>query len=254
MKVSVCCMTFNHKDFIKQCLESILMQKTKFNFDVIIHDDASTDGTQEIIMEYESKYPFLFFSMLQSENQYSKAKVYPWLFLYPLAGGKYIAECDGDDFWTDPYKLQKQVDFMEANPDYSICYHPYLMLTNGVFSEPSAEPPCDYTADELIAFDNKNGYGMATNTKLYRNFINDENIKYFDNLCPDYILNVIAGMHGKCKFIEGIEPSVYRKHPGNTWSGTSNTFGRAREMKRRLYQHILESGNDRYIQLRKGII
>lgn len=121
--VSICCITFNHAAYIKKCLDGFVMQQTKFPFEVIIHDDASIDGTQEIIKDYINRFPDLFVPILQKENQYSKGvKRILATFCYPISKGKYIALCEGDDYWTDPLKLQKQVDFMEAHPNSTLCY------------------------------------------------------------------------------------------------------------------------------------
>ena len=121
--LSISCITYNHEPFIKECLEGFLLQKTNFEFEVLIHDDASLDNTANIIKEYEMKYPDLFRVIYQNENQYSKGvKTINPKFNYPRARGKYIALCEGDDYWTDPYKLQKQVDFLEANSDYDLVY------------------------------------------------------------------------------------------------------------------------------------
>ena len=122
--VSVCCITYNHASFIRKCLDGFLMQQTDFPIEILIHDDCSTDGTTEIIREYEAKYPDLIFPLYEEENQYSMGGAGKMdLYNYTRARGKYIAYCEGDDYWTDPLKLQKQVDFMEANPDYSVCWH-----------------------------------------------------------------------------------------------------------------------------------
>lgn len=121
--VSISCITYNHEKYIRHCLDSLLMQKTNFKYDIIVHDDASTDNTANIIREYEKKYPDVIKPIYQSENQYSKGiKIGP-NFITPIIKGKYVAFCEGDDFWTDPYKLQKQFDIMEKNPDCSICTH-----------------------------------------------------------------------------------------------------------------------------------
>lgn len=122
--VSICTLTFNHAKFIRQCLDGFLMQEREFGIEILIHDDASTDGTVEILREYEAKYPGLIFPLYESENQYSRGGAGKMdFFNYNRARGKYIACCEGDDYWTDPLKLQKQVDFMEANPEYSVCFH-----------------------------------------------------------------------------------------------------------------------------------
>ena len=124
--VSICCITYNHASFIRKCLDGFLMQQTTFPIEILIHDDCSTDGTTEIIREYEAKYPDLIFPLYEEENQYQQGKAAEIDFYnYRRARGKYIAYCEGDDYWTDPLKLQKQVDFMEANPEYSVCFHDF---------------------------------------------------------------------------------------------------------------------------------
>ncbi len=122
--VSICCITYNHAPFIRKCLDGFLMQQTNFPIEILIHDDCSTDGTTEIIREYEAKYPDLIFPLYEEENQYQKGKAAEIDFYnYCRARGKYIAYCEGDDYWTDPLELQKQVDFMEAKLEYSVCFH-----------------------------------------------------------------------------------------------------------------------------------
>lgn len=122
--ISISCITYNHKPFIRTCIENILSQNTTFSLEILIHDDASTDGTKEIIEEYREKYPDIIFPYFQTDNQYNKGvRGFMAKYNFPRCNGKYIALCEGDDYWTDPYKLQKQVDFLEAHPDYSGCYH-----------------------------------------------------------------------------------------------------------------------------------
>ena len=130
--VSICCMSYNHAPFIRKTLDGFLMQqppscvsqdaKLSDWCEILIHDDASTDGTNNIICEYAEKYPDLFHPLYETENQYSKGKVMD-VYNYNRVNGRYIAVCEGDDFWTDPYKLQKQVDFMESHQEYSVCFH-----------------------------------------------------------------------------------------------------------------------------------
>lgn len=123
--LSICCITYNHENYISQAIEGFLAQKTSFNFEIIIHDDASTDATASIVKKYEQEHPNLIKAIYQKENQYSQG-IKPWPnFVFPIARGKYIALCEGDDYWTDPYKLQKQVDFLEANPEYNLTCHRY---------------------------------------------------------------------------------------------------------------------------------
>lgn len=120
--VSIRCTTYNHAPYIRQCLDGFVMQKTNFPFEAIVHDDASTDGTDKIILEYAEKYPNIIIPVLEEENQYSKGNGSVTRIVESYMRGKYIAFCEGDDYWTDPYKLQKQVDFLEAHPDYGLCH------------------------------------------------------------------------------------------------------------------------------------
>lgn len=121
--VSISCITYNHASYIKECIDGFLMQKTNFNFEVLIHDDHSTDGTEEIIKEYAKQYPDIIKPLFEKENQYSLGKpIGSAVWNLPRARGKSVAMCEGDDYWIEPYKLQKQVDFLESHPDYGMCY------------------------------------------------------------------------------------------------------------------------------------
>lgn len=121
--VSVLCMVYNHEKYLRKCLDGFVMQKTNFKFEVIVHDDASTDHSTDIIKEYEKKYPNLIKSIYQTENQYSKGVKIMKTFMFPMAKGKYIASCEGDDYWCDENKLQKQYEIMEENPKCHLCVH-----------------------------------------------------------------------------------------------------------------------------------
>lgn len=123
IKVSVCCLVYNHEKYLRQCLDGFMMQKTNFKFEVLIHDDASTDGSADIIREYEKKYPDIIKPIYQKENQYSKGVKVSWVYQYPRAKGKYIALCEGDDYWIDVNKLQNQVNIMENENSISLCTH-----------------------------------------------------------------------------------------------------------------------------------
>jgi len=120
--VSIICTAFNHEAYIKDALEGFVMQKTTFPFEIIVSDDASIDATALIINQYEKKHPELFKIFYHKENQFSKGIPFFVNELVANARGKYIALCEGDDYWTDPYKLQKQVDFLEANPEYGLVF------------------------------------------------------------------------------------------------------------------------------------
>lgn len=121
--VSIACITYNHAPYIRQCLNGFMMQQTNFKYEVIINDDCSTDGTTEIIREYSEKYSDIFRPIYHDENQYQKGVRGMFVkFVFPKARGKYVALCEGDDYWTDPYKLQKQVDILENDPKATFVY------------------------------------------------------------------------------------------------------------------------------------
>ena len=121
--VSVICITYNHRNFIRRCLDSLVSQNTDFRYEIIVHDDASTDGTREIVREYAGRYPGLVIPLLQEENQFSKGISFIESFIVPVASGKYFVECEGDDYWCDPDKLRLQVEALEAHPECSVCVH-----------------------------------------------------------------------------------------------------------------------------------
>ncbi len=120
--VTIRCITYNHEPYIRECLEGFVMQQTNFKFEAVVHDDASTDGTAAIIAEFAEKYPDIIKPLYETENQYSKKDGSLDRIMNAHMRGKYIAMCEGDDYWTDPHKLQKQVDFLEANPEYGLCF------------------------------------------------------------------------------------------------------------------------------------
>lgn len=120
--VSIRCLVYNHEAYLRQCLDGFVMQKTNFRFEAIVHDDASTDGSAAIIREYAEKYPDIIKPIFETENQYSKRDGSLRRIMDEACKGKYIAMCEGDDYWTDPFKLQKQVDFLESHSEYSMCF------------------------------------------------------------------------------------------------------------------------------------
>lgn len=138
--LTVLCTSFNQVDYIRECLEGIVMQKCSFKWEAIVHDDASTDGTQDIIREYAAKYHDIIKPILQHENQFSKKDGSLRNILMNACKGKYIANLEGDDYWTDPLKLQKQVEYLENHPEcglvrtnYNRYYQTTKKLEKGVF-------------------------------------------------------------------------------------------------------------------------
>jgi glycosyltransferase involved in cell wall biosynthesis len=218
--VSICCVTFNHQQYIKYCLDGFLMQQGDFDIEVLIHDDASTDGTKQIIEAYKEKYPDIFFPVFQNENQYSKGfRGFTARYNFPRCRGKYIALCEGDDYWTDTHKLQKQIDFLEANEKYVITCHDSKMINqNGEIINSTClkeENKRDYSAVEL-----KKAFYVLTQTMCFRNvsIIKNMPVESRDVSNGDIFLISLLGAHGKHKFISDIKPSAYRIHSGGVWS------------------------------------
>lgn len=215
IKVSICCITYNHEPFIRECLDGFLMQQCDFDYEIIINDDASTDGTREILLEYQKKHPDKIILSLQEENQYQKGVRGMFIrFVFPRAKGKYIALCEGDDYWTDPLKLQKQVDFLEKNEDYMVCFHNVLELAHDGNQTPSRLNRNENKTFTIL--DLAKGNLIHTPSVIYR--------KIFDSYppwlpeCPagDYPLHMLHAEKGKIYCIAE-NMAVYRKGVG-IWS------------------------------------
>ncbi len=215
--VSISCVTYNHAPFIRQCLEGFLMQKTNFSFEILIHDDASTDGTSDIIREYEERYPEIIIPIYQKENQYAKnIKVISATFNFPRARGKYIAMCEGDDYWTDPYKLQKQVDFLETNPDFNLCCHDWEVNTNGIIT-PS---PVHHKYKKIKYFNFETlpwVWITKTATLMFRREALDFSILKRYKYSRDVHVVYHLLQSGKGVFLPQVMAG-YREHTGGVWS------------------------------------
>ena len=220
--VSVFNWVYNHKDYIRDSIESILFQKTNFPVEIIIHDDDSNDGTREIILEYETKYPKLFRNILQSENQFSQGKsVMNPLFEKPR--GKYISLTHGDDYWTDPYKLQKQVDFLEVNEGFSFVFSPATQ-----FFEHTGKSVIrnKYSSREIGKIDlawvlKKGGGFYPTATALFNRNIIDPIPPWFYMHCTgDYPIAVSAILNGEIGYIDDIMVT-YRVHGKSLTNNTT---------------------------------
>ncbi len=215
IKVTVRCITYNQKDYIRQCLDGFVMQRTNFRFEAIVHDDASTDGTDEIVREYAEKYPDIVKPIFETENQYSKHDGSLGRIMNAHTRGQYVAFCEGDDYWTDPLKLQKQADFLDANPQCSLTYH----ACKNVFSTPCKDNILfgesvkeSYSEVDFVAL-----YPFQTATVMYRKDILDSDLykkaQAIGCTAGDQILFLTASRFGT---IEGVneQMSVYRRHEG----------------------------------------
>lgn len=217
--VSVYCLAYNHEKYIRQTLEGFVSQKTSFDYEVYVHDDASIDNTASIIKEYAKKYPNIIHPIYQKENQYSKGISIIQTILAPNFQGKYIAICEGDDCWCDNNKLQIQVDFLESHPDYSACVHNTVRqnLKNGKTTKMySNKKDRDINILELIE---NRGMLFHTSSLMYRReyLYNRPNFFKYAGSIGDYPQALYLAYHGKIRFISKVM-SIYRLYTENSWT------------------------------------
>lgn len=226
--LSIRCLVYNHEPFLRQCLDGFVMQQTTFPFEAIVHDDASTDGSTAIIREYAEKYPDIIKPIYETENQYSKhdgslvrvmnAAVHP--------AAKYIAFCEGDDYWTDPNKLQIQVDFLESHPEFVLTSHDYIEYDEDTheFAQESAwgHSQCNQgDENEIVEFSLGNFFEAWWTRPLscvYRRGPYHEELyrKGYSSAVDIYLYYTIL-KHGKGALMKRVM-GVYRRHGGGVWS------------------------------------
>lgn len=230
--VSVTCVAFNHEYCIAETMDSFLMQDTNFPFEILINDDASTDRTAEILKEYQSAYPNIVKPVLQTENQFSQ-HINTMAILYPLIKGKYVAFCDGDDYWTDNQKLQIQVDGLEKKPELDLCFHYAHTLVNnkkvGIFAK-HAENDTIINIQEVILGD---GVFCPTASLLFTNRLISSLPAWFDTAIPgDYVAQIMGAANGGALYINRCM-SVYRTGEVSSWT-ESETLKNSQKRKQSL--------------------
>ncbi len=218
--VSVSCITYNHGKYLREALEGFLMQDCDFKYEILIHDDASTDDTPDIIREYEKKYPNIIKPILQRENQYSRGiRNISGVFNFPRASGKYIAMCEGDDFWTDPEKLKLQAEYMERHRECAMTLHSACILhSDGAYHASSMIRPYEedrpVSAEEVIS--KKSNYPTAS--LMIRTEYAKELPEYYFK-CPvgDIPLQIYMASRGTVYYFDR-PMSVYRQGAEGSWS------------------------------------
>ncbi len=227
--VSIICLTYNQEKYVRECFEGFVMQQTSFPFEVLVYDDASTDNTPSIIHEYTNKYPNIFHPTLYKENNFSKGLGYVGLYTgIKDAQGKYVAYCEGDDYWTDPLKLQKQVDFLEAHPSYEVCAHETLVRnenyprTDGLlFSQMNKNLFVSTTKKHYTFEDSLTGNIFHISSLMYRNFSLVLPSWIASISACDMILFMLLAQKGDM-FVMPNAMSVYRGHEGSVTSSNSD--------------------------------
>lgn len=219
LMVTIRCLVYNHEPFLRQCLDGFVMQQTNFRFEAIVHDDASTDGSAAIIREYAAKYPDIIKPIYETENQYSKRDGSLRRIMNAHMHGKYVAYCEGDDYWTDPLKLQKQVDFLESHPDYVMCSHRFKIYNQskqqmGDDWHDDVTAPFSYNLNSLI---HDNWYHTpATVVYRYSAFCMEEYEKYKNAKDATLYFYLLKKGNG---YMMPEQMAVYREHSGGVWSG-----------------------------------
>lgn len=240
--VSIVCATYNHVRYIEDALCGFFGQKTQYPFEVIVRDDCSNDGTTDILKKYLEKYPSLLKLIINDVNQYKfGGRAFPMMI--SVAKGQYIAVCEGDDYWIDEYKIQKQVQFLERNQAYVMTYSSSKPINDiGMVQDICHGSKKDLTSHELMK-----GSSVATLTACFRN-------KFLENGYPselliagygDIALWAYLGQYGDGKYLENDRESIYRIHAGGVHSSASPD--KRAEMQLRtsmaLYQYFKNIGN-----------
>lgn len=222
--VSISCITYNHENYIVDCLEGFLKQKTTFRFEILVHDDASTDQTGSIIREYANRYPELIKPIIQTENQHSKGIPISYPNNFCRAKGKYIALCEGDDYWIDENKLQKQIDYMEMNPCCSFSFHNAIVVSHtGRTLRKSFLPSTDsylkywkkgsqvYSTDEIILLD----FVPTASIVFKKSLFVDPPAFYFNGVCGDLPMRLILSLKGKAFYFDNVMSAYRTGVPGS---------------------------------------
>ncbi|GCD77349.1 glycosyl transferase [Thermaurantimonas aggregans] len=234
--VSICMITYNHEPYIREAIEGVLKQITNFDFELIIGEDCSTDRTREICLEYQRKNPDVIRLLLREKNI---GMMPNFLQTLEACQGKYIALCEGDDYWTDPLKLQKQVDFLEAHPDFVGAFHDCIILNQADGSQRLriGLTHIDEEADMASIIRQKNS---PTASLLFKNcFSKDFWPQNADQISQgDYLLVVLLARYGKFKYFP--EPmSLYRIHEGGVWSSKTRLYTTEQDIKFYTYLYQL---------------
>lgn len=252
--VSIVCLSYNNEKYIGQMLDSLICQRTTFNYEILIHDDASTDNTQQIIGRYAKAYPKLIKPILQTENQYSKGVSPNMTFNYPRVKGKYVAFCEGDDYWANPNKLQSQFEIMETNPKCSICVHETQCVSPD--GEPIRQkfPPINVNRRIIekrryLEYELKRGLWMfQTSSYFIRSEIIRNYMSNYNNQYPvgDMPMVFYALQYGDCYYIPRVM-SCYRTQSGGVMSSLNNRPKHIQFQKKMIEGHQNFDAKTRYV-------
>ncbi|MEW6992716.1 glycosyltransferase [Colwelliaceae bacterium MEBiC 14330] len=227
--VSVVCMTYNQETYIKTAVDSFLKQEFDYKYEIIIHDDASTDSTPQIIQQYLSLYPNIIKVIKQKVNQYSIKPTLPSINTLNEAQGRYIAICEGDDYWIDSRKLKLQFEKLEANPSVNLCFHSYKYIIDGQFSDSKLSSFQENVPFEDIVL--AGGGGLCTASLFIRRCAMLPLPKFFRNApVGDYFMQVIAASSGGAIYLNE-NMAAYRVNSIGSWSASIKSRGIVYQVK-----------------------
>lgn len=216
--VTIRCLVYNHEPFLRDCLEGFVMQHASFPFEAVVHDDASTDNSAAIIMEYAEKYPNIIKPIIETENQHSKHDRSLRRIMNEACTGKYIAWCEGDDYWTDPYKLQRQIEYLESHPECSMSFHAVNVVKDGAVVRilKHSIKEVDFSTNRIISMGGS--YVPSPSIVVRRNLFYE--YPKFRNMADvgDYPLQVYAAIKGAVHYFPEIM-GCYRIH-GGSWTAS----------------------------------
>lgn len=246
--VSILCITYNQKEYIKSALDGFVHQETDFAFEIIVHDDASTDGTTEIIKEYAEKYPALIRPLYEEENQYSKGNSIAKI-MFPEIRGRYVAFCEGDDYWCDVHKLQKQVNIMREHPSAVACVHnawALNCLTGKKTKFSIKEDDGILSTEDIIQWGNR---GYATASLLLKKEYLFIPAEFQMTNVGDYPSAVYTALQGEIYYLKDCM-SVYRFNASGSWTvKMTNDFLTYRRLildMNRMLQYADDYSNGKY--------
>jgi len=222
IEVSIVCNAYNHGKYIRDALNGFVMQKTDFKYEILVHDDASTDNTADIIREFEAKYPDLIKPIYQTENKYSQGIWVTGEYQYSRIRGRYIALCEGDDYWTDPDKLQKQYDALQAHPEIGICAHSsnLVIATDGSLKG-TIRHSDEVTVIPVEKVIEGGGDFVSTNSLLFKKEVVTEPMPFFELLPMDYTIQIEGSLSGGMLYLPD-NMSSYRVSVPGSWSVTTD--------------------------------
>lgn len=251
IKVSVICLVYNEEEYLRRALDSMVKQKTNFIFEIICHDDASTDKSPEILREYEFNYPDIVKCIYQRDNKYQKGEQIILKYIYPVARGEYMAYCDGDDYWTDSLKLQKQVDFLDTHLDYGMCLHSFQVLkerTGKTYECHFNYGDCDLSTSQAIRWDSRKTPQLGTSVfrremaynrpELFQK-IGGGNSKT-ERFISDHPLYIYFSLVSKIRYLDQTM-SCWRRRVSGTWGrGTGVSKALNHQIAHREFFNLLD--------------